>query len=130
MCLLTAESTLYVAIVALSLLTTFLRVYFPNSILYPGRLNGVTQLKSRTADQPVRYGSLPEENNIKQTNHKNTRQKQNAQQTLARSTKTTKSEYSPARIRNSIPKYTEQYPQINHTFFNQFKEMLLYSKNK
>lgn len=51
-----------------------MRVYFPNSILYPGRLNGVTQLKSRTADQPVRYGSLPEENNIKQTNHKNTRQ--------------------------------------------------------
>lgn len=55
----TAESTLYVAIVALSPLTTHLRVYFPNTILYPGRLN-VTQLHSRTADQPDRNGSVPD----------------------------------------------------------------------
>lgn len=130
MCLLTAESTLYVAIVALSLLTTFLRVYFPNSILYPGRLNGVTQLKSRTADQPVRYGSLPEENNIKQTNHKNTRQNkthnkhwrdQRKQQSL-----NIPRPGSGTRSQNT----QNNTPILTTLFFNQFKEMLLYSKNK
>lgn len=56
-----AESTLYVGIVALSSLTTFVSVTLDSSSLVPHCTLVVwMELHSRTSDQPVTYGSLPD----------------------------------------------------------------------